>query len=99
MNRYAIYQLSSENPKFRDMFFMESNDVEAISDEYDLVGMVNANSFDQVFNIGNLQHELVEKVGPMRSVSCGDILVDVNTGETVVVARIGFDPIVMKEAV
>lgn len=98
MNRFAIYQLSDENPKIRDMYFMDGGEIEAISDEYDLVGLVSARTFDEVFTFGNVQRSRIEIVGEMRSVSVGDILVNVTTGESVVVARFGFDPINMKEA-
>ena len=98
MQKFAIYQLSDENPKIRDMYFMSADEVEAISDEYDLVGLVSAHSFDQVFGIGNMQRSRIEVVGEMRSVSVGDILVNLTTGETVVVASIGFKQITMKEA-
>lgn len=99
MQKFAIYQLSDENPKIRDMYFMSADEVEAISDEYDLVGLVSAQSFDHVFTIGNMQRSKVEVVGEMRSVSVGDILVNLTTGETVIVANIGFKQITMKEAV
>lgn len=97
MQRYAIYQLSDENPKIRDMYFMDANEIEAISDEYDLVGVVSAHSFDQVFGIGNMHRSQIETVGQMRSVSVGDILQNLVTGETVVVANFGFNKIKMKE--
>lgn len=99
MQKFAIYQLSDENPKFRELYFVEAKDIEEFSDEYDLVGLVSAHSFDQVFGIGNMQRSRIEVVGEMRSVSVGDILVNLTTGETVVVAKFGFDKITMKEAV
>lgn len=98
MNQYAIYQLPFENEKLRDLFFMNSTEVEDISDEFELVGTVKAGSFEQVFSIGNMDRDRVDTVGPMRSVSVGDILVNIATGETVVVAKFGFDKINMKEA-
>jgi len=99
MNRFAIYQLSDENPKIRDMYFMEAKEIEDISDEYDLVGLVSAHTFDQVFGIGNMQRSRIETLGEMRSVSVGDILVNLTTDEAVVVANYGFNKIQMKEAV
>lgn len=100
MKRYAIYQLSDDNQKIRDLYFMSAEEIEAISDEYDLVGLVSANSFDQVFGIGNMQRSRIELISDeMRSVSVGDIIEDMSTGETVVVANYGFDKIQMKEAV
>lgn len=99
MKRYAIYQLSDDNEKIRDLYFMSTEEIQTISDEYDLVGLVSAHSFDQVFGIGNMQRSRIELVSnDMRSVSVGDIIEDMSTGETVVVASIGFNRIQMKEA-
>ena len=99
INRFAVYQLSDENPKIRDMYFMSTEEIEAISDEYDLVGMIDANDLEQVFTVGNIWAEdRINKVGNMRSVSVGDILEDLVTGKTYVVANIGFNEISMKEA-
>ena len=99
INRFAVYQLSDENPKIRDMYFMSSEEIEAISDEYDLVGMIDANELEQAFTVGNIWAEArITKVGDMRSVSVGDILENLVTGKTYVVANIGFNEISMKEA-
>lgn len=99
INRFAVYQLSDENPKIRDMYFMSAEEIEAISDEYDLVGMIDANELEQAFTVGNIWAEArITKVGDMRSVSVGDILEDLVTGKTYVVAKFGFDEISMKEA-
>jgi hypothetical protein len=54
INRFAVYQLSDENPKIRDMYFMSTEEIEAISDEYDLVGMIDANDLEQAFTVGNI---------------------------------------------
>ena len=99
INRFAVYQLSDENPKIRDMYFMSTEEIEAISDEYDLVGMIDANELEQAFTVGNIWAEArITKVGDMRSVSVGDILENLVTGKTYVVANIGFNEISMKEA-
>ena len=98
INRFAVYQLSDENPKIRDMYFMSTEEIEAISDEYDLVGMIDANDLERAFTVGNIWTEArINKVGDMRSVSVGDILEDLVTGKTYVVANIGFNEISMKE--
>jgi hypothetical protein len=100
MNRYAIFQLSDENPKIRDMYFLNSSEIEEISDEYELVGIIRAKNLEQAFTIGNVwAKDRIEIVGDMRSVSVGDILQNLETGETVVVARVGFEKIEMKEAI
>lgn len=101
MNQYAIYQLSDENPKIRDMYFMNAKEVEAISDEYDFVAAIKANTLDQVFRIGNFicedDAQFRAVIGQMRSISVGDIIHCLETGKTVVVARFGFEEINMKE--
>ena len=103
MNQYAIFQLSDENPKIRDMYFMNAKEVEAISDEYDFVAAIKAKSLDDVFRIGNFVYEddaqFRAVIGQMRSISVGDIIQCIETNETVVVARFGFEKIDMKEAV
>lgn len=99
MAKFAIYQISDENPKIRDMYFMDAKEIEAISDEYDLVGIIEANDLEQAFTIGNIwAKKKIEVVGRMRSVSVGDIIQNLETDETHVVAKFGFDKIAMKEA-
>jgi hypothetical protein len=100
MNRYAIFQLSDENPKIRDMYFLNSSEIEEISDEYELVGIIRAKNLEQAFTIGNVwAKDRIEIVGDMRSVSVGDIIQNMETDETHVVDRIGFVKINMKEVV
>lgn len=101
MNQYAVYQLSDENPKIRDLYFMNSLEVEAISDEYEFVARIDGRSLDEVFRIGNFvvdEDETLRQVRAegMRSISVGDIINNVYTGETFVVARYGFDKINFK---
>jgi len=97
MRKFAIYQLPEGNPKIRDMYFMGKDEIEEISDQYELVGLVNAETFSEVFEIGNIDFDKIEIVGDMHSVSVGDILEDLSTGIAVVVERIGFSKIDMKE--
>lgn len=103
MQRYAVYQLPFENPKIRDLSFMDPLEIEAISDEYEVVATVDARSLDEVFRIGNFVSEadstLIEVVGEMHSISVGDIIHNLETDETHVVDKIGFVMINMKEAV
>jgi hypothetical protein len=100
INRFAVYQLSDENPKIRDMYFMSAEEIAEISDEYDLVGMIDANDLEQAFTVGNIWAKArINVVGDMRSVSVGDILEDLVTGKTYVVASFGFNEITMKESV
>jgi Na+/H+ antiporter NhaB len=100
INRYAVYQLDSDDDRMRDMYFMSSAEIEAISDDYVLVATIDANDLEQAFTIGNIWAEKkINVVAPMRSVSVGDIIEDLVTGKTFVVANIGFDEINMKESV
>jgi len=103
MNQYAIYQLSDENPKIRDLYFMDAKEIEAISDEFDFVAVIKAENLEQVFRIGNFVYpeddEFRAVIGKMRSISVGDIVECIETGETHVVANYGFKKITMKESV
>ena len=103
MKEFAVYQLPESNPKIRDMYFMKANEIEAISDEYEFVAAVKANTLDEVFRIGNFVVEedrnSIDIIGEMHSISVGDIIQNVYTDETWVVAPYGFDPINMKESV
>lgn len=103
MYQYAIYQMPEDHKNIRDLSFMSAKEIEAISDEYEFVAAVKAKTLDHVFRIGNFvvkeDRELIAIIGDMRSVSVGDIIECIETGETVVVANYGFDKIQMKEAV
>ena len=104
MNQYAIYQMSFENPKIRDVYFMSAEEIQEISDQYEFVAAIKANNLDDVFRIGNFVYEDDAQyravVGQMRSISVGDIIQNIETNETVVVAMMGFEKIDgIKEAV
>jgi hypothetical protein len=98
--QFAIYQLPEDNCNLRDMYFMSPEEIEAISDQYELVATIDAKDPEQAFTIGNMWNEdRMDIVGPMRSVSVGDIVEDLTTGQTLVVAKFGFNEIDMKEGV
>lgn len=106
MTRYAIYQLPSESKHMRDLFFMKPSQIEAISDEYEIVAVLKAKSLDEVFTIGNFigvdsesSESRFEFLTKMRSVSVGDIIHDMDVDCTFVVERFGFARIMMKESV
>ena len=103
MNTYLVYQLPFDHDKKRDMSFLTVAEFEEISDEYEVVAEVKAESLDEVFRIGNFVCEedasLIKVVGEMHSISVGDILVDLSTDTAMVVGKIGFSKINMKEAV
>lgn len=97
--KYALYQVPFENDLIRDIRFMNPLEIEAVSDQFELVATVEADSLDQVFHYGNMQRSKFNVVGEMVSVSVGDIIENLETGETHVVDNIGFVKINMKEAV
>lgn len=101
MTKYAIYQLPFENKNSRELYFMKPNEIESISDEFELVAWVDAQSKDDVFRIANFVCEqdasLITVVDKMHSLSVGDIVHNLDTDETFVVARFGFEKINMKE--
>lgn len=103
MNKYAIFQLSDENPKIRDLSFMEASEVAEISDEFDLVARIDGRSYDEVFRIGNfvVPADSTKRfvLGEMRSISVGDIIYNIDADEYVVVSKYGFTTIEMRETV
>lgn len=96
MNQYAVYQVPFENDLIRDIRFMNPRQIEEVSDQYELVGTVQADSLDQVFHYGNMERSRFNVVGDMVSVSVGDIIHNLTTDETFVVDNIGFCKIYMK---
>ena len=95
---YAVYQVPFENDLIRDKGFMKPFEIEAVSDQYELVGTVEAVDPEQVFFYGNMQREKFTVLGEMVSVSVGDIIEEFESGKTWVVDNIGFVLINMKEA-
>jgi hypothetical protein len=77
---------------------MDPLEIEAVSDQYELVGTVEANNPEEVFHFGNIERQKFTVVGEMVSVSVGDIIEEIETGKTWVVDKIGFVLINMKEA-
>ena len=105
MAKFAIYQLPETSASIRDLYFLKPSEIEAISDEYELVATVTAKSLEDVFQLGNFMgcdlddnESKIEIHGPMHSVSVGDIIHDLDTDCTHVVERYGFARIMMKEA-
>ena len=100
MKRFALFQLPEESKFIRDLYFMDSNEIAAISDEYRMVALIDGKTLDDVFTIGNIgPEEKIERVESMHSVSVGDIIQDVIDNKTFVVAKFGFEEIDMKEVV
>ena len=100
MKRFALFQLPEESKFIRDLYFMDANEIAAISDEYRMVALIDGKTLDDVFHIGNMGPESkIERVESMHSVSVGDIIQDVIDNKTFVVAKFGFEEILMKEVV
>jgi hypothetical protein len=104
MMNFALYQLPETSSSIRDLYFLKPSEIEAISDEYELVAIGQADSLSEVFSMGNGQPSghrggCMKSLQPRRSVSVGDIIHDLDTDCVHVVARYGFDRIVMKESV
>jgi len=101
--KYAIYQLPFENENSRDLSFMSAYQVQEISDQFEFVAIIKAHSLDHVFLISNSPsgefETLIERVQPMHSLSVGDIVHNLDTDETHVVANYGWSKINMKESV
>lgn len=99
---FAVYQLPETSASIRDLYFLKPAEIEAISDEYELVAIGQADSLSEVFSLGNGQPSghrggWMRSEKPRRSVSVGDIIHDLDTDCTHVVERYGFARIMMKE--
>ena len=94
---YAVFQVPFENDLIRDIRFMNPLEVEAVSDQFELVGTVEASGPEEVFFFGNMQRSKFTVLGEMVSVSVGDIIHNLETDETHVVDNIGFVKITMRE--
>jgi hypothetical protein len=99
MTKYAIYQLPETHAMIRDMYFLKPAEIEAISDEYELVGTTEAADLNGVFFNGNVDRDSITVLGDMHSISVGDIIHDLDVDAMFVVERYGFARIMMKEAV
>ena len=104
MNRYAVYQVPFDSPFKRDLMFSSVSEIEAASDQYELVAEVDARSLDEVFRIGNFIVEsdstLINVLSTeMCSISVGDIIHNLETDETYLVQDMGYTKINMKESV
>tara|TARA_Y100000004_G_C8804708_1_gene365006 strand:- start:168 stop:521 length:354 start_codon:yes stop_codon:yes gene_type:complete len=65
---------------------------------YQHTGSIYANNLDEVFHIGNTDRSKVKTTDiPFVSVSVGDLILDVETLETYIVASFGFTRVNVKE--
>lgn len=99
--KFTVYQIDlnddqMENPELRNIYLdaIMKPDVDTIlkgREFYRKVAMVDAVSFDQVFEIGNIGPEnKITRLAPMRSVSVGDVIRCNDTGVTKFVDSFGF---------
>lgn len=103
--KFAIYQLPFENANSRELTFMSVKQVESISDQFELVAIIEARSRDHAFYISNCSgmepelETLIDRIQPMHSMSVGDIVHDLETDECFLVRPVGWAKITMKEFV
>lgn len=69
----------------------------AAKDMYSKVAVIEADGFEEVFEIGNIfegYEDVIERIAPMHSVSVGDVIVR-EDGVTKFVAPIGFQSVTL----
>jgi len=98
--KYTVFQINLSDaeysvPSTRDLYLntiMNPTDVAIMKARsfYKPVADINANSVDEVFQIGNVgPNNKISRKAPMHSISVGDVIVS-ETGVTRFVAPIGF---------
>lgn len=103
MSKYTVFQINLSDEQYdnnavREMYLdtiMGPTDeaIAAARDLYEKVAVIEADSFDGVFQIGNIGPEQnIERLAPMHSLSVGDIIL-ADSGEVVYVAPYGFNQI------
>lgn len=101
--KFTVYQINLndsqyENGAIRNLYLdtIMNPTTEAIEKAIDLyakVAEIDALSFDQVFEIGNIgPEEKITRINPMHSVSVGDVIKSEN-GVTKFVAPYGFETV------
>lgn len=103
MSKYTVFQINLSDEQYdvnavREMYLdtimnPTDNAIAAARDLYEKVAVIEADSFDGVFQVGNIGPEQnIERLAPMHSLSVGDIIL-ADSGEVVYVASYGFNPI------
>lgn len=103
--QYSVYQIKLDeldvnringmsdpykDPKFKAYRDAMAEDFEAAKGHYQLVADIEATDLEHVFHIGNVGPEdKITRIGPMHSVSVGDVIVAAS-GEQYGVAGYGF---------
>lgn len=100
MSKYTVFQINLSDEQYgnnaiRELYFNTTfrptdKSIAAARDLYERVAVIEADSFDGVFQVGNIGPEdKIERKAPMHSVSVGDIICS-ESGEVVYVDTFGF---------
>jgi hypothetical protein len=103
MQKYTVFQINLSDAQYdnnavRELYLdtiMSPTDkaIAAARDLYEKVAVIEADSLNDVFEIGNIGPEKsIERFAPMHSLSVGDIIL-ADSGEVVYVAPYGFNSI------
>lgn len=98
MTKYLILQPNHTEIDDGTAYQISRSNVDIIKETWDNgnyrdAGYIKADNLNEVFAIGNVEHEKVEKIDKFYSISCGDIIVDLSSKIAHLVAPIGFKPI------
>lgn len=97
--QFDISDEQFEQPEIRNLYLdaiMKPTDavLKKARQFYTRVCEIEADSFEQVFEIGNIgSEESIHRIRPMRSVSVGDLIKCYDTREMKFVAPVGFQEI------
>jgi len=98
MQKYLILQPNQGAISDGVAYEISRLNVDVIRDAWDNghyrdAGIINANNLNEVFQIGNIYHEKVEKLNKFYSISCGDIIINTESKVAHLVAPLGFQVI------
>jgi hypothetical protein len=96
MTKYLIKQVQHNTIGDDTAFNLRRGSVEKTKDALQNGGIycdsayINAEDLNEVFEIGNIHHEYVDRIGRFYSISVGDVIVNTDTKEGYLVMPIGF---------
>ena len=96
MTKYLIKQVQHDTIGDDTAFNLRRGSVEKTKDAlrdggiYRDSAYINAEDLNEVFEIGNIHHEYVERIGKIYSISVGDVIVNTETRIANLVMPIGF---------
>ncbi len=98
MQKYLILQPNHSEIDDGTAYQISRSNVDVIRETWDNgnyrdAGIINADNLNDVFQIGNIYHEKVEKIGKFYSISCGDIIINTESKVAHLVAPLGFQVI------